>query len=60
MSGRIETSDEHEDLQGSILSTEVSMLLTNRSSEVVVEDYIVNEEEVFMLLYSIRLNIMSF
>ena len=40
----METSDE--DLQSSILSTEASMLLTNRSSEVVVEDYMDNKEEV--------------
>jgi hypothetical protein len=47
VSGRIETSDEHEDLQGSILSSEISILVTNRWSKVAVEDYMDNSEEVF-------------
>ena len=59
MSGRIETSDEHEDLQGSILSSEISILVTNRWSKVAVEDYMDNNEEVFMLFYFMTIYIFS-
>jgi hypothetical protein len=55
VSGRIETSDEHEDLQGSILSSEISILVTNRWSKIAVEDCMDNSEEVFTWCYYIRL-----
>ena len=58
MSGRIETSDEHEDLQGLILSSEISILVTNRWSKIAVKDRMDNSEEVFTWCYFIRLILM--
>ena len=51
-----ETLDE--DMQSSILlSSKVSIFLTNRSSKVAVEDNLDNTEDVYILMYFISLNV---